>query len=181
MGEEVQMSDYDVSEWEMGLPSDEDLASRSYSVIPPNLAMAFSITPERSRTIQDVNRASETTFSSLRGGSFGPNTSSSNNNSNAVEEEDRVGSSSPGSDSKKQKISDAGGGGGGDGGVDPDNAAEEGDSGTEDLSGKTLKRPFPPPALLFLSVRLFLQVVRARRERRLVESYKQSLEKTCSR
>ncbi|CAE6075322.1 unnamed protein product [Arabidopsis arenosa] len=146
MGEEVQMSDYDVSgdgdrvsEWEMGLPSDEDLASLSYSLIPPNLAMAFSITPERSRTIQDVNRASETTFSSLRGGSSGPNTSSSNNNSNAVEEEDRVGSSSPGSDSKKQKISD--GGGGGDGGVDPDAAAEEGDSGTEDLSGKTLKRP----------------------------------------
>ena len=120
MGEEVQMSDYDVSgdgdrvsEWEMGLPSDEDLASLSYSLIPPNLAMAFSITPERSRTIQDVNRASETTLSSLRGGSSGPNTSSSNNN---VEEEDRVGSSSPGSDSKKQKTSNGDGDDGG--GVD---------------------------------------------------------------
>ncbi|XP_010426103.1 PREDICTED: transcription factor LUX-like [Camelina sativa] len=149
MGEEVRMSDYDVSgdgdrvlEWEMGLPSDEDLASLSYSLIPANLAMAFSITPERSRTVQDVNRASETTLSSLRSGSSGPNTSSSNNNSNAVEEEeDRVGSSSPGSDSKKQKTSDGDGDGGG--GVDPDTAmvAEEGDSGTEDLSGKTLKRP----------------------------------------
>ncbi|ESQ37312.1 hypothetical protein EUTSA_v10002605mg [Eutrema salsugineum] len=155
MGEEVRMSDYDVSgdgdrvtEWEMGLPSDEDLASLSHSLIPANLAMAFSITPEKSRTIQDVNRASETTFSSLRGGSSGPNTSSSNNNSNsfktglAAEEEDRVGSSSPGSDSKKQKTSDGDGDGGG--GVDlstADVTAEEGDSGTEDPTGKTLKRP----------------------------------------
>ncbi|CAH8356548.1 unnamed protein product [Eruca vesicaria subsp. sativa] len=138
MGEEVRMSDYDVSgegdrvlEWEMGLPSDDDLTSLSYSLIPPNLAMAFSITPEKSRTIEDVNRASETTFSSLRSGSSGLNTSSSNNNSVAVEEEDRVGSSSPGSDSKKQKTS----------GDLSTAAAEEGDSGTEDPTGKTLKRP----------------------------------------
>uniref|UniRef100_A0A1J3E7X7 Transcription factor LUX n=1 Tax=Noccaea caerulescens TaxID=107243 RepID=A0A1J3E7X7_NOCCA len=153
MGEEVNMSDFEVSgdgervlEWEMGLPNDEDLASLSYSLIPPNLAMAFSITPERSRSIQDVNHASETTLSSLRGGSSsGPNTSSSNNNSNsfktgvAAEEEDRVGSSSPGSDSKKQKTSDDGGG------VDLSTAdaaaTEEGDSGTEDPTGKALKRP----------------------------------------
>ncbi|XP_018440641.1 transcription factor LUX [Raphanus sativus] len=152
MGEEVRMSDYDVSgdgdrvlEWEMGLPSDDDLTSLSYSLIPPNLAMAFSITPEKSRTIEDVNRASETTFSSLRsGGSSGLNTSSSNNNNNNSvaaeeedeEEEDRVGSSSPGSDSKKQKTS-------GDGvDLSPSAAAaEEGDSGTEDPTGKTLKRP----------------------------------------
>ncbi|CAN7022127.1 hypothetical protein IGI04_023064 [Brassica rapa subsp. trilocularis] len=138
MGEEVRMSDYDVSgegdrvlEWEMGLPSDDDLTSLSYSLIPPNLAMAFSITPEKSRTMEDVSRASETTFSSLRSGSSGLNTSSSNNNSVAAEEEDRVGSSSPGSDSKKQKTS-------GDGVAA---AAEEGDSGTEDPTGKTLKRP----------------------------------------
>ena len=136
------MSDYDVSgdgdrvlEWEMGLPSDDDLTSLSYSLIPPNLAMAFSITPEKSRTIEDVNRASETTFSSLRSGSSGLNTSSSNNNSVAAEEEDRVGSSSPGSDSKKQKTS-------GDGvDLSTATAAEEGDSGTEDPTGKTLKRP----------------------------------------
>ncbi|KAF3512564.1 hypothetical protein F2Q69_00007606 [Brassica cretica] len=109
----------------MGLPSDDDLTSLSYSLIPPNLAMAFSITPEKSRTIEDVNRASETTFSSLRSGS----------NSVAAEEEDRVGSSSPGSDSKKQKTS-------GDGvDLSTATAAEEGDSGTEDPTGKTLKRP----------------------------------------
>ncbi|CAN7110810.1 unnamed protein product [Brassica rapa subsp. narinosa] len=123
MGEEVRMKEVSgdgerVMEWEKGLPSDEDLASLSYSLVPSNLAMAFSITPEKSRTIQDVNRASETTFSSLRGGSPGPNTSSSTNLGVAAaeeeEEEDRVGSSSPGSDSKKQKISE-----------------EEGDSGTE--------------------------------------------------
>ncbi|KAJ0240348.1 Transcription factor BOA [Hirschfeldia incana] len=124
MGEEDR-----VMEWEMGLPSEEDLASLSYSLVPSNLAMAFSITPEKSRTIHDVNRASETTFSSLRGGgSSDPNNSSSTNNIVGVtveEEEDRVGSSSPGSDSKKQKTSEE---------------VEEGDSGTEDLNGKTLKR-----------------------------------------
>ncbi|CDY61256.1 BnaCnng37560D [Brassica napus] len=120
MGEEVRMSDYDVSgdgdrvlEWEMGLPSDDDLTSLSYSLIPPNLAMAFSITPEKSRTIEDVNRASETTFSSLRSGSSGLNTSSSNNNSTSGDGVD---------------LSTA-------------TAAEEGDSGTEDPTGKTLKRP----------------------------------------
>ena len=138
MGEEVRMKDVSgdgdrVMEWEKGLPSDEDLASLSYSLVPWNLAMAFSITPEKSRTIQDVNRASETTFSSLRGGSSGPNTSSSTNLGVAAEEEDRVGSSSPGSDSKKQKISEDSAG------VDI-STAEEGDSGTEDLNGKTLKR-----------------------------------------
>ncbi|KAF8100251.1 hypothetical protein N665_0228s0006 [Sinapis alba] len=138
MGEEVRMNDVSgdgdkVMEWEMGLPSDEDLASLSYSLVPSNLAMAFSITPEKSRTIHDVNRASETTFSSLRGGSSGPNTSSSTNIDVAVEEEDRVGSSSPGSDSKKQKISEDAAG------VEI-STAEEGDSGTEDLTGKTMKR-----------------------------------------
>ncbi|KAG2327985.1 hypothetical protein Bca4012_037023 [Brassica carinata] len=132
MREEVRMSDYDVSgegedrvpEWEMGLPSDEDLASLSHSLIPPNLAMAFSISPENIRTIQDVNLASETTLSSLRSGSSGPNTSSS-------EEEDRVGSSSPGSDSKKQKKTS-----------DDDGVVEEGDYGTEDATTgrKTMKR-----------------------------------------
>ncbi|KAG2311983.1 hypothetical protein Bca4012_026507 [Brassica carinata] len=138
MGEEVRMNDVSgdgdrVMEWEVGLPSDEDLASLSYSLVPSNLAMAFSITPEKSRTIQDVNRASETTFSSLRGGSSGPNTFSSTNIGVAVEEEDRVGSSSPGSDSKKQKISEDAAG------VEIF-TAEEGDSGTDDLTGKTLKR-----------------------------------------
>ncbi|CAH8337360.1 unnamed protein product [Eruca vesicaria subsp. sativa] len=119
------MNGYDgVTEWEMGLPSDDDLASLSYSLIPPNLAMAFSITPEKSRTIHDVNHASETTLSSLRGGSSGPNTAEVEEEE---EEEDRVGSSSPGSDSKKQKTSD-------------EVVVEEGDSGTEDLTGKTQKR-----------------------------------------
>ncbi|KAF3598434.1 hypothetical protein F2Q69_00035331 [Brassica cretica] len=114
-------------EWEKGLPSDEDLASLSYSLVPWNLAMAFSITPEKSRTIQDVNRASETTFS----------TSSSTNLGVAAEEEDRVGSSSPGSDSKKQKISEDAAG------VDI-STAEEGDSGTEDLKLKRARLVWTP-------------------------------------
>ncbi|CAN8277985.1 unnamed protein product [Cochlearia groenlandica] len=135
MGDEVMTSDYGVSgdghrvsEWEMGLPSEEDLASLSHSLIPANLAVAFSITPERSRTIQDVNQASEITLSSLRIGY-----------SVAVEEEDRVGSSSPGSDSKKQKISEEDGDGDG---MDLSTAvAEEEESGTDDLTGKSTKRP----------------------------------------
>ncbi|CAH8280244.1 unnamed protein product [Arabidopsis lyrata] len=132
MGKEVMMSDYGdddggdedrVPEWEIGLPNGDDLTPLSQSLVPSILAFAFSIIPERSRTIHDVNRSSQTTLSSLR---------SSANASSVMEEfVDRVGSSSPGSDPKKQKKS-----GGGEAAV-----AEEGDSGTEDASGRTSKRP----------------------------------------
>ncbi|KAL1208505.1 Transcription factor BOA [Cardamine amara subsp. amara] len=138
MGKEVRMSEYEedaggdedrVPEWEIGLPSGDDLTPLSQSLVPSFLVLAFSIIPERSRTIQDVNRASQNTLSSYR--------SSGANNASSMEEVvvDRVGSSSPGSDPKKQKKSD--------GGEAVDSmaaAAEEGDSETEDASGKTLKR-----------------------------------------
>ncbi|KFK27483.1 protein phytoclock 1 [Arabis alpina] len=140
MGEEVRMSEYGVDgeyssdgeedkvpEWEIGLPNGDDLTPLSQSLVPSILAVAFMITPERSRTVHDVNRASKNTISSLRSnGSPGVA-----NASVAVEEEvNRVGSSSPESDLKKQKKSDGGG------------EAEEGDSETEDVSEKTtLKRP----------------------------------------
>ncbi|EOA13800.1 hypothetical protein CARUB_v10026895mg [Capsella rubella] len=138
MGKEVRMSDYGddaggeeqdrVPEWEIGLPDGDDLTPLSQSLVPSILALAFSIIPERSRTVHDVNRASQITISSLR--------SSSANGYSAEEVVDRVGSSSPGSDPKKQKKSD-----GGEAAVDS-MAEEEGDSGTEDhASGKTLKRP----------------------------------------
>ncbi|KAJ4826786.1 hypothetical protein Tsubulata_034773 [Turnera subulata] len=60
-----------VIEWEMGLPNADDLTPLSQLLIPPELASAFSISPEPYRTVRDVNRASHTTFSSLRGGGGG--------------------------------------------------------------------------------------------------------------
>ncbi|KAJ4978992.1 hypothetical protein NE237_009772 [Protea cynaroides] len=75
MGEEVQMNDYEgelgrgdddrVLEWESGLPSASDLMPLSQSLIPPELALAFSISPEPCQSMFDVNRASQNTLSSL--------------------------------------------------------------------------------------------------------------------
>lgn len=60
-----------VVEWEVGLPSVDDLTPLSQHLIPPELASAFSISPEPCRTLIDVNRASQSTFSTLRGGGGG--------------------------------------------------------------------------------------------------------------
>ncbi|CAN8254964.1 unnamed protein product [Cochlearia groenlandica] len=135
MGEEARIRDRDLSadgdkvtEWEMGLPTNEDLASLSYSLIPKNLATAFRIIPEESRTIDDVDLALEKNLSSLRCRSSGPNT---------MEEEDRVGSSSFGSDPKKQKTWDDG--------VDIFTAAavtEEGDSRNDNGHGAGESNPY---------------------------------------
>ncbi|XP_019087898.1 PREDICTED: transcription factor BOA-like [Camelina sativa] len=140
MGKEVRMSDYGdddvehVPEWEIGLPEGDDLTPLSQSLVPSILALAFSIVPERSRTVHDVDRASQVTISSLR-------SSISGNAAYSEMEEvvvvDRVGSSSHGSDPKKQRRSDGGGGGGEASAAVDSMAEEEGDSGTE----KTLKRP----------------------------------------
>ncbi|XP_010262563.1 PREDICTED: transcription factor PCL1-like [Nelumbo nucifera] len=75
MGEEVQTTPFDdglscgdearVQEWEVGLPTADDLTPLSQSLIPVELASAFSITPEPCRSIIDVNRASHNTLSSL--------------------------------------------------------------------------------------------------------------------
>lgn len=67
MGEEVKIDDA-VSEWEAGLPSADDLTPLSQSLIPAELASAFKISLEPTRTAMDVTRASQTTLSSLRGG-----------------------------------------------------------------------------------------------------------------
>ncbi|KAF7823701.1 transcription factor PCL1-like [Senna tora] len=147
MGEEAKMSDYEgdavdderILEWEMGLPSADDLTSLSYSLIPPELASAFSISPAPGRTLVDVNRASQNTISNLRSGNsqaFSSNNFNSFNdeqspNSVVVEADDRDGS---GSDSRKlRKI----------------NCTEEVDSalrtknlaGEDSSSAKALKRP----------------------------------------
>ncbi|CAK7331468.1 unnamed protein product [Dovyalis caffra] len=80
MGEEVKMSEYEmigeanvngdderITVWEIGLPTPDDLTPLSQPLIPPELASAFSICPEPHRTPLDVNRASQTTLSNLRG------------------------------------------------------------------------------------------------------------------
>ncbi|KAM7255863.1 hypothetical protein ACFE04_011604 [Oxalis oulophora] len=60
-----------VHEWELGLPTGDDLTPLSQLLVPPELSTAFSISPEPPRTLQDVNRASRDTFSSLCGGDGG--------------------------------------------------------------------------------------------------------------
>uniref|UniRef100_A0A2P2L087 HTH myb-type domain-containing protein n=1 Tax=Rhizophora mucronata TaxID=61149 RepID=A0A2P2L087_RHIMU len=96
MGEEVKMSEFEeetddggeedrVQEWEMGLPNADDLTPLSQLLIPPELASAFSISPEPSRTARDVNQASQATLSSLRGGGQ----LSSNNNFKSFNGEER--------------------------------------------------------------------------------------------
>ena len=54
-----------MTEWEVGLPSVDDLTSLLQLLIPPELASAFSISPEPYRTTVEVNRVSQTMFSTL--------------------------------------------------------------------------------------------------------------------
>lgn len=88
MGEEVKMREHEangdeerVALWEIGLPSADDLTPLSQLLIPPELASAFSISPEPHRTILEVNQASKNTISNLRGAGGGGqlNALSSNN------------------------------------------------------------------------------------------------------
>ncbi|WOL06938.1 hypothetical protein Cni_G15673 [Canna indica] len=55
-----------VLEWELGLPSGDDLIPLSQPLIPRDLASAFRINPEPARTLLDVHRASQHTVSNLR-------------------------------------------------------------------------------------------------------------------
>lgn len=141
---------------EMGLPTADDLTPLSQSLIPPELASAFSISPEPLRTVVDVNRESQGTISTLRGGSGGENGFngaagltngfSTNNNFKSyvetrdmevvgeAEEEDKAGSGCGGGGSDARKLRRT------------DSAAEEADSaartaGEEDQAARTLKRP----------------------------------------
>ncbi|KAK9279412.1 hypothetical protein L1049_013091 [Liquidambar formosana] len=151
MGEEVRMSEHRggdggggeddeerVSEWEAGLPDVDDLAPLSQLLIPPELASAFSISPEPRRTVLDVNRASQNTFSSLRGQ---PNSFSSNNFKSfneertrdplVVEEEEET--DRDGADARKvRRITD---------GSEEADSALRTENSTDDPSARTLKRP----------------------------------------
>lgn len=55
-----------VTEWEAGLPGPDELTPLSQVLITPELACAFSISPEPCRSQLDVSRASKNTFSALR-------------------------------------------------------------------------------------------------------------------
>ncbi|KAK4762831.1 hypothetical protein SAY86_008599 [Trapa natans] len=74
-----------VHEWELGLPAADDLTPLSQALISPELASAFSITPEPSRTLLDVNRASKSTLAALRGNSALSQGFSTNNNFKSAE------------------------------------------------------------------------------------------------
>jgi len=55
-----------VTEWEAGLPGPDELTPLSQVLITPELACAFSISPEPCRSQLDVSRASKNTMSALR-------------------------------------------------------------------------------------------------------------------
>ncbi|KAF6137841.1 hypothetical protein GIB67_040549 [Kingdonia uniflora] len=54
-----------VFEWEVGLPTAEDLPPLSLSLITPELASAFSITPEPHRTVTELKHAFNSTLSNI--------------------------------------------------------------------------------------------------------------------
>ena len=56
-----------MTEWEVRLPSVNDLTSLSQLLISPDLASVFSILPEPYKTVVEVNRTSQTMFLTLRG------------------------------------------------------------------------------------------------------------------
>ena len=56
-----------VTEWEVRLPSINDLTPLSQLLILPELALAFIISPETYKTAVEVNCVSQTTFSTLCG------------------------------------------------------------------------------------------------------------------
>ncbi|XP_030464465.2 transcription factor BOA-like [Syzygium oleosum] len=127
-----------VVEWEFGLPSCDDLAPLCQALIPPELASAFSIALEPSRTAVDVNRASRSTLTGLRGSgaaSQGFSTSDNfksfvdNHQSMEVEEEEDGADESDSRKSRRIEMAEE---------VD---STPRMDNSPEDPSGSTLKRP----------------------------------------
>ncbi|KAJ9172384.1 hypothetical protein P3X46_015628 [Hevea brasiliensis] len=155
MGEEVKMRECEangdeerVALWEIGLPAADDLTPLSQPLVPPELASAFSISPEPHRTILEVNRASQNTVSNIRGAGGGGllNALSSNNfksynedrarDSMVVEpepepEENNMDPDGSGSESRKLRKIDSG---------EADSALRAENFG-DDPSARTLKRP----------------------------------------
>lgn len=139
---EYDVADEDprVMEWEIGLPTADDLTPLSQLLIPPELASAFSITPEPCRSMLDVNRASQETLSALR-----PQAPSTSNNfdlmpfdegtarNSVVVEEDEADLACDGSESRKMRRIDSG--------VEEADSSLPVDNGGDDPCGKALKRP----------------------------------------
>jgi SHAQKYF class myb-like DNA-binding protein len=126
MAEELKIREPEdrVFEWEVGLPTSDNLTPLSQNLIPPELAAAFSITPEPHRSILELNREAQNTLSSLSGSLH------SNFKAFADESEDPDPDGSvSGSESRKIRRLDSGGG------------VEEADIFNDDLSAKTQKRP----------------------------------------
>ncbi|CAA0838131.1 Transcription factor LUX [Striga hermonthica] len=116
MGEESKIDDV-VAEWEAGLPSSDDLTPLSQSLIPAELASAFKISPEPSKTAFDVRRASESTLSSLRAAAAKPFVGA-----DETEQEE-------GSNPKKTRRT-----------ADQPGLGDDPDSSADDQAAKTLKR-----------------------------------------
>lgn len=155
MGEEVRMSEYDggggggrggdddrVLEWEVGLPSADDLTPLSQPLIPHELASAFSISPEPRRSMMDVNRASQNTLSTIRA-QFNALSASNNFNFKSFNEDrakeglamdvDEADLTRDGSESRKLRRIDSG--------VEEADSALRSENGNDDPSARTLKRP----------------------------------------
>ncbi|KAL0533644.1 hypothetical protein IC582_027685 [Cucumis melo] len=159
MGEEVKMAEYEsgggggggedescaheerVFERETGLPDADDLTPLSQTLIPPELASAFSISTGPCRTLMDVNRASQNTLSNLRG--FQAQAFSSNNfksfnddrtqdHDPMVVEGDEATERDAGSDSRKLRKVDC---------AEEADSALRTDNSMDDPSARTLKRP----------------------------------------
>ncbi|MFS8002337.1 putative transcription factor MYB-HB-like family [Helianthus anomalus] len=146
MGEEVRITDYDisnddnddrVSEWLLGLPTVHDLMSFSQSLVPVELATAFSISQVPLLSMIDVNRTSQNTIKSEKSFNNGFSNGLFNGfksfgeeraNEMFIEGEETVDLTDDGSDLRKLRRVDSGNGGGGGG--------EEADS-----SARTSKRP----------------------------------------
>ncbi|XP_076960486.1 transcription factor PCL1-like [Bidens hawaiensis] len=137
MGEEVRITDYDVTgggrvtEWEAGLPNAADLPPLSQFLISPELASAFSITPEPHRSMIDVDRASRDTLWTLLPQSQPQITNKINGFKSVIDDreeeivlegEETVDLSRDGSPLRKLQRVDSSGAGGGGGGEEADSA-----------------------------------------------------------
>ena len=139
-GDDCGADDERVLKWQIGLPTSDDLTPLSHLLIPPELASAFSISPEPSRTHLDVNRASQNTVSSLRGGgsqAFSSKVFRSLNNDRSrdpmvVEGDEETVRDRAGSDSRKVRKIDCA--------KEADSALRT-ENSTDDPSNRALKRP----------------------------------------
>ncbi|XP_047326714.1 transcription factor PCL1-like [Impatiens glandulifera] len=131
-------------EWEVGLPTLDDLIPLSQHLITPELASLFNITLEPCRSMMDVNRVSRDTLASLR--SQSQPLSSFNNfdmmtfdngrkrNGLNVEGDEEDLDREDGSESRKLRKIDFST-------EEADSSLQTADNGCDDASGKATKRP----------------------------------------